>query len=262
MRKLLFFFLACQPWLAGAQEAKAPFVTTPAEVVDRMLRLANTGASDYVVDLGSGDGRIVIAAARDYGARGLGVDLDPKLVALSRESARRAGVADRARFEERDVLLTDLSQATVVTIYLLPWLIDRLQPKLLAELRPGARIVTHAFGMVGWKPDRAETVRLSRPHEMQGGESELFLWFVPAQARGEWRGGGWRLRVAQNFQEIEIEAEHNGIARRVEQAKLEGKAISFGGPGFQFRGEVDDRRIAGTLEISGRAQAMEFLRRP
>jgi hypothetical protein len=204
----------------------------------------------------------VIAAARDFGARGLGVDLDAKLVALSRERARRAGVEERARFEERDVLLTDVSQASVVTIYLLPWLIDRLQPKLLAELRPGTRVVTHAFNMIGWKPDRTETVRLEKRHEMQGGESTIYLWLVPAQARGAWRGAGWQLRIAQNFQEIEVEAEQAGIARRVEAARLEGKAILFSGSGFRFQGEVEAGRMAGTMETAGRAQPVEFLRQP
>ncbi len=170
---------------------RAPFITTPPEVVARMLQLAGTGPQDTVLDLGSGDGRIVIAAAREHGARGLGIELDPKLVAQARENARRAGVADRARFEEGDALKTDLSQASVVTIYLLPFLLDQLQPRLLAQLRPGARVVTHAFAFKGWKPDRSETVRISARHEGQGDESRIFLWVVPAQVRGGWQAAGW-----------------------------------------------------------------------
>ena len=157
-------------------EVRAPFVTTPEDVVERMLALAGTGPADHVVDLGSGDGRIVIAAAKLHGARGLGVDIDSKLVEISRDNARRAGVANLVQFEERDVLLTDLSRATVVTIYLLPSLIDRLQPKLLDELRPGARIVSHAFAMKGWRPDRVEKVRLRSQYLRQGDESMIFLW--------------------------------------------------------------------------------------
>jgi len=227
-----------------------------------MLRLGGTGPQDYVIDLGSGDGRIVIAAARDFGARGLGVDLDPKLVAVSREQARAAGVAERTAFEERDVLRTDLSRATVVTVYLLPWLIDRLQPRFLAQLRPGARIVTHAFGMVGWKPDRTETVRLSKPHAMQGGESTLYLWVVPADARGEWRGGGWRLRIAQNFQEIDVEGGQPGTGRKVEQARLEGAEIRFSGAHFEFAGKVEGGRIAGRLTQDGKTSPLELQKSP
>jgi len=237
---------------------RAPFVTTPEEVVERMLALAGTGPQDYVVDLGSGDGRIVIAAAKNYGARGLGVDIDSRLVELSRENARRAGVAGRAVFEERDVFATDLSRATVVTIYLLPSLIDGLQPKLLDELRPGAKIVAHAFPMKGWKPDRIEKLRISQPHQGQGDESTLFLWIVPAQARGVWRGGDWLLRIGQNFQEIQIEAEVAGRGTPVPEARLEGNAIAFSGAGFSFRGQVAAATIAGELTQAGRALPMSF----
>ena len=146
---------------AAAQGAKARplFVPTPEEVVERMLRIAGTGPRDFVMDLGSGDGRIVIAAARNFGARGLGVDIDDELVVASRANARRAGVADRVAFEERDMFGTNLSRATVATVYQLPSLLDRLQPKFLEELRPGARIVSHAFMMKGWRPDRTEKVK-------------------------------------------------------------------------------------------------------
>ncbi len=248
---------------ARAQDAsqQAPFITTPDEVVERMLALAGTGADDFVMDLGSGDGRIVIAAAKKFGARGLGVDIDPRLVAFSRENARRAGVAERVVFEERDVLRTNLGRATVVTIYLLPFLIDQLQPKLLAELRPGARIVTHAFPMIGWKPDRAETMRIAKPHPGQGDESRIFLWVVPANARGTWQARDWRLRINQNFQEIEVEGEAWGRPLVVMAAKLEGAAISFSGEGFSFRGLVGAGRIVGELERAGAASPLVLEKR-
>lgn len=249
---------------AGARaqddEIRPPFVTTPDEVVERMLALAGTRADDFVMDLGSGDGRIVIAAARKFGARGLGVDIDPKLVALSRENARRAGVEALARFEERDVLATDLAPATVVTIYLLPWLVDRLQPKLMHELSPGARIVAHAFAMKGWKPDRSEHLRVVRPERGQSGESSLFLWTVPAEARGHWRAGDWQLRVHQNFQEIEVEVGAGGAPLAVRAAKLEGRAIGFSGPEFEFRGRVEGSAIQGELTRGGRTEAITFRR--
>lgn len=241
-------------------DSRAPFITTPEEVVARMLALARTGPSDYVVDLGSGDGRIVIAAARLHGARGFGVDLNSSLVRSSRENAERAGVTNLVQFEVRDVFETDLSHATVVTFYLLPSLVDRLQPKLLAELRPGARIVSHAFPMKGWRPDHAERMRISGPHPGQGDESAIFLWIVPAQVRGEWSGAEWSLRVQQNFQDIEIDAAAAGRPVPIAQARLEGDAISFAGDGFAYRGRVQRDAIVGELTRNGRAAALSFLR--
>jgi protein-L-isoaspartate O-methyltransferase len=242
-------------------EVRAPFITTPPEVVARMLQLAGTGPQDTVIDLGSGDGRIVIAAARDHGARGLGIELDPALVARARENARRAGVADRARFEEGDALKADLSQASVVTIYLLPFLLDQLQPRLLAQLRPGARVVSHAFAFKGWKPDRAETVRISARHEGQGDESRVHVWVVPAQLRGAWQApAGWWLRVHQNFQEIEVEAAQDGKSLEVSTARLEGTALSFAGSDFSFRGRAEGSRLMGELQRGGVRSPLAFER--
>lgn len=257
MRLALATALAAQA-IAGAvlaQEAERPppFITTPDDVVERMLALAGTAADDFVMDLGSGDGRIVIAAAQKFGARGLGVEIDARLVAQSRENARRAGVAERATFEERDVLTADLGRATVVTLYLLPFLMDRLQLKLLRELRPGARIVSHAFPMPGWKPDRTETMRIAKRHPGQGDESRIFVWLVPADVRGIWHGRDWRLRISQNFQEIEIEGEAGGRPLAVKEAKIEGTALSFSGEGFEFRGRADTGRIVGELQHGGAA---------
>jgi len=240
---------------------RAPFITTPPEVVARMLQLAGTGAQDTVIDLGSGDGRIVIAAARDHGARGLGIELDARLVAQSRDNAQRAGVAERARFEQADALRTDLSQASVVTIYLLPFLLDQLRPRLLSQLRPGARIVTHAFVMTGWPPDRSETVRLSAQHVGQGGESRIFLWVVPAQVRGAWQASvGWRLRIHQNYQLVEVEAARDGKPLVVEAARLEGEKLRFSGPGYAFSGHVAGDRIAGELQSGGPGMPLVFER--
>jgi SAM-dependent methyltransferase len=156
--------------------AEVPYVQTSHEVVGEMLRLALVGPSDVVYDLGSGDGRVVIAAARDFGARGVGVEIDPKLVAESVESARRAGVADLVTFRAGDLFQTDLSPATVVTLYLSPELNLRLRPKLLRELSPGARIVSHDFDMGDWAP--AETIRV----HFRERDSVLRLWIVPRQS--------------------------------------------------------------------------------
>ena len=240
---------------------RAPFVTTPDEVVAEMLALAGTNRDDYVVDLGSGDGRIVIAAAQRFGARGLGVDLDEKLVALSRDLARKAGVAERTEFRVQDALKTDLSRASVVTIYLLPQLINELQPKVLDDMQPGARVVTHAFYMQSWKPDAVRKVRLTQRHAGQGDESTIYLWIVPAKARGEWQAEDWRLRIHQNFQEIEVEGEAAGRPLAVQGAKLEGTSIEFHGEGFAFRGRVSGEHIAGEMTRRGAALPMTFSRR-
>jgi SAM-dependent methyltransferase len=136
----------------------APYVSTPDAVVKAMLRLAEVRAGDVVYDLGCGDGRIVIAAARDFGARGVGIDIDPRRIAEANSAARSAGVADRVRFAVQDLFQTDFSEATVMTLYLFPEMNARLRPKLLAELRPGARVVSHQFATEGWEADRREIV--------------------------------------------------------------------------------------------------------
>lgn len=243
---------------AGAQEVeRAPFITTPQDVVERMLGLAGAGPADLVVDLGSGDGRIVIAAARVFGARGLGIELNPTLVEKSRDNARAAGVAERVSFVNGDVLLADISQASVVTVYLLPGLINQLRTRFIGELRPGTRIVSHAFTMAGWKPDRSETVRLAQRHQGQGDQSTLFLWVVPAKARGRWLGSGaagdLRLTVHQNFQEIEVELERGGgRPLPAKQASLSGRDIYWETRDLRFNGRVEGSRMAGELIQDGR----------
>lgn len=165
---------------AQALDTDVPFVVTPDNVTREMLRLAGVKAGDYVIDLGSGDGRIVIVAARQFGARGLGVEIVPELVARSRDNARRAGVADRVEFRVQDLFATDLSPATVITMYLLPEVNLQLRPRLLA-LKPGTRIVSHDWDMGDWKPDRVITVEA--PDKPIGREkvSRLYLWTVPAR---------------------------------------------------------------------------------
>ncbi|HEX7124144.1 MAG TPA: methyltransferase domain-containing protein [Thermodesulfobacteriota bacterium] len=155
----------------------APYVGTPPAVVAAMLDLAEVTVRDVVYDLGSGDGRIVIAAARERGARGVGVEIDPALVATSRRNAERAGVADRVRFVEQDLFDTDLGEATVVTLYLSRTLNTRLMPTLLRDLRAGARIVSHDFDMPGWAPRAVRTVR--GPYR----DHRVYLWIVPPKSR-------------------------------------------------------------------------------
>jgi protein-L-isoaspartate O-methyltransferase len=234
---------------AAAQDAErpTPFVTTPEEVVERMLSLAGTRADDVVMDLGSGDGRIVIIAAQKFGARGIGVELDERLVQLSRENARRAGVAGRASFEQGDVLAANIARASVITVYLLPELMGRLQPRFVDELTPGTRIVSHSFTMAGWPPDRREMVRIDRRHPGQGDDSTLYLWIVPAEVRGLWtesgQGQGLRVRIEQNYQRIDVEGASN--------ARLSGREIGWEGRDGRFQGRVEGKRIVGELVPQG-----------
>ena len=255
MRKLLACLVAAAALVARADENdwRVPFIATPDEVVVRMLELAGTGPDDLVADLGSGDGRIVIAAAQRFGARGVGIELDRALIDASRENARRAGVAERVRFIQGDVLTADFSKASVVTVYLLPQLIGELQPRFLTTLKPGTRIVSHAFRMAGWRPDRTETLRLSGAHPGQGDESTLHLWVVPADVRGTWAGDGLRLRIEQNYQEIEIEGASG--------ATLRGAEIAWQSPQGRFRGRVQGARIVGELAAEGKARTVTLRRR-
>lgn len=162
-----------------AATPEVPFVPTPQRVVDEMLRVAKVGKDDVLYDLGSGDGRIVITAARQFGTRGIGVDIDPRRISESNQNAEREGVTDRVQFQERDLFEMDLSEATVVTLYLLPNVNMRLRPKLLRELRPGARVVSHNYDMGDWKPNR--TIDMSK----EGGHHIVYYWVVPDRATAE-----------------------------------------------------------------------------
>ncbi len=185
--------------IGAAAQDEVPFIATPDQVTVAMLELAGVGARDHVIDLGSGDGRIVITAARRFGATGLGVEIVPDLVRESRVNARAAGVHGRAEFREQDLFITDLARATVVTMYLLPEVNLQLRSRLLA-LAPGTRIVSHDWDMGDWLPDRALTLEV--PDKAIGREkkSRVLLWVVPAQVHGRWcRGNVW-LEVTQRFQ--------------------------------------------------------------
>ena len=160
--------------LGGAQTSLAPFIATPSDVVDRMLRFAGVGPTDTVYDLGSGDGRIVITAARSFGARGVGLEIDPRLVEQATAAAKAAGVADRVTFRLQDAMTADVSEASVVTLYLLAASNVKLRPRLQAQLRPGARIVAHNFGIGDWEPNKVETFV-----DAGGGTRTLMLWRIP-----------------------------------------------------------------------------------
>jgi Ribosomal protein L11 methyltransferase (PrmA) len=230
-----------------------PCVPTPANVVDAMLQIARVGPADYVIDLGSGDGRIVIAAVKKYGARGFGVDIDGGLVNSSRREAERQGVAGRAEFHERNLFITDISRATVLTMYLFPQVIMRLRPRILAELKPGARVVSHDFDMDKWRPD--DHLKVSVPDKPFGPpSSEIYLWIVPANAAGVWQ---WRLDVGeapvayelvlqQTFQMLAGNPVVGGKPARIEGGRMRGDEISF-----MLTAELGGRQVR--HEFTGRA---------
>lgn len=218
---------------AARPKLDVPYVATVEEVVERMLALAQIGPSDHVVDLGCGDGRILIAAARSRGASGYGVDLDPRRIREAEANARRAGLAGRLRFEVGDLFDAPIAGASVVAIYLLPEINLRLRPRLLAELRPGTRIVSHAFDMGDWRPDRTAEV----------GGARIFLWIVPARVAGRWiltdeAGRRTALTLDQRYQDV---------SGSVRGGRLAGNRLRFtaqiGGRSRSFEGRVAGARI-------------------
>lgn len=209
-----------------------PYVQTPQNVVDSMLETAKVTAKDYVIDLGSGDGRMVITAAKKRGARGFGVDLDKRLVRLANDNARKAGVADRAKFYDRDLFVTDLSPATVITIYLLPEVNLMARSRILA-LAPGTRIVSHDYGFGDWPPDLEYEMDAPGKTVGRSQRSKVLYWVVPDQVAGRWQwtveaGGKPRqveLSLNQNYQKLEASAKLDGNALPVERATLTGRNV-------------------------------------
>ncbi len=222
--------------LAGAVQAQefgdTPYVQTPQNVVDAMLETAKVTAKDFVIDLGSGDGRMVITAAKKRGARGFGVDLDKRLVRLANDNARKAGVADRAKFYDRDLFLTDLSPASVITIYLLPEVNLMARGKLLA-LEPGTRIVSHDYGIGDWPPDIEYEMDAPGKPVGRSQKSKVLYWVVPDLVAGRWQwtvddGGKPRrveLSLQQNYQKLEASAMLDGKPLPVERTTLTGRDL-------------------------------------
>jgi hypothetical protein len=227
---------------AQAQRPDVVYEPTPHETVARMLSLAEVGASDFVIDLGSGDGRIPIAAAK-RGARALGIEIVPERVVEARANAQAAGVADRVTFRQENLFSTPLGEATVITLYLLPELNVRLRPKILA-LRPGTRVVSHRFTMGNWRPDVTER---------EG--AWIHLWIVPARAEGNWQVRvGERLltlSIKQEYQEVSGTAVIDGALVPLRDARLRGPEIEFAleldGARTRFRGTVAGSSMQGTI---------------
>src|SRR5262245_46150886 len=206
-----------------------PYVPTNQLTVDAMLRIANVGPEDYVIDLGSGDGRILISAARQRGARGFGVDIDPQRVSEATENAKAAGVSDRVRFFRRNLYETRIAQATVVTLYLLPRVNIELRPRLLAELEPGTRVVSHDFDMGDWEADLRVSVR--------GAGSQVYYWVIPAQVAGHWQVKAAAPRGRQSF-EVEFKQKYQ---------ELEGTVRGFERPAAVQDARVDGDRVLFTV---------------
>ncbi len=224
------------------------WIPTPDEQVNRMLRLVQVTPSDYLIDLGSGDGKIVIAAARE-GVQGLGIEYNPDMVELSRRLAQQAGVAERARFEKADIFESDFSRATVITMYLLPHLNLKLRPQILA-LKPGTRVASHEFRMGRWAPD--ETSRI--------GHASVHLWLVPANAGGEWdlkfpqKSGPAtaKLSIEQTFQNFKGKVAFKQFETQVREPKVAGEQVRFGfidedGQLRQFVGQIAGAEMKGTV---------------
>jgi SAM-dependent methyltransferase len=235
---------------AAVAPQDAPFVPTPQPVVEAMLRLAGVGAGDVVYDLGSGDGRVVITAARQFGARAVGVELDWHLVIQSEEAARQAGVERQVKFLEQDLFTVDLAPATVITMYLWPRMYDRLAPRL-ARLQPGTRIVIYRWGFTDWKPDERGGA----------GEESYFLYRVPAQVAGRWRvkaplasGGTREIEVdfRQRYQEIQADARDGAGVVQIHEARLDGDRLSFvlgeGAARQAFEGRITRDVVSGTAQ--------------
>jgi hypothetical protein len=241
----------------------APFVPTPQGVVTEMLKLANPTHTDVVYDLGSGDGRLVITAVQQFGAkRGVGVEIAPELIQRSQKNAQVAGVSDRVQFLQQDLFQTDLSDASVVTLYLSPAANRQLRPKLLSELKPGSRIVSHAFTMGDWQPD--QVVQIPR------GARTLYYWVVPATVAGEWQGSlepspGQRqpvtLQFNQKFQTVEMTLVAAGKPTGRYQGKLAGNAFNLSSRTnlegqselIEFTGQVNDNTLTGTMKLPDRS---------
>lgn len=251
----VFWFLALTGFLPGiqpalnAQKLDVAYVPTPDFVVKKMLDMAGVGPGDYVIDLGCGDGRIVIAAAK-RGATGRGVDLDPQRIKEARLNAEKAGVAEKVDFVKENIFDTDFSRASVVAIYLFPDINIRLRPSLLEKLEPGSRIVSHDFGMDEWQPDQ----KFGRMDQ-----HSVCLWIVPAKVAGAWKGlaAGQNLQISisQEFQKLKLTVLLEETALNVENSSLSGKEIRFTAINpptrirYVFNGQASHNEISGVVQV-------------
>ena len=260
--------------LPGAQAqdfGDTPYVQTPQPVVDAMLKTANVTRDDYVIDLGSGDGRLVITAAQKQGARGFGVDLDRRLVRLANDNAKKAGVADRAKFYARDLFDTDLSPASVITLYLLPEVNLMARGRLLA-LAPGTRIVSHDYGIGDWPPDVEFEMDAPGKPVGRSQKSRVLYWVVPDNVAGRWRwqmeAGGqsrvFELALKQHYQKLEATATMDDKTITVERAQLHGARLEVtlllpDAGRITLSGRRNHQLLAGEArKVAGQAQSVPW----
>ena len=249
---------ACAADLQPSKDA-GPYVPSPQSVVSDMLRYAEVNEKDFLIDLGSGDGRIVLTAAKVFGARGFGVEIKDDLVRKSNETAQKEGVADRVKFMKQDLFKTDMSQATVITMYLLPDTVNLLKDKFLSELRPGTRIVSHDYPLTGWIPEKYVQMDLEDKIEISGVTTTLiYLYVVPAKVQGKWSATmppavskqPATLQLRQQITRITGSLRLDGRDIPLEDAKLRGDRISFklAGRKGEFAGRVKGNSIEGTFD--------------
>jgi hypothetical protein len=225
------------------------WVPTPQALVDRMLDMAALTKDDYVIDLGSGDGRTVITAAK-RGARAHGIEYNPDMVALAQRAAQAEGVAGRATFEQADIFQSDFSRASLITLFLLPDLNLKLRPTLL-EMRPGTRVVSNSFSMGEWQPDDSieagpGCVNWCRAHK----------WIIPAKVGGTWSLGDASLRITQTFQLLDGSLTRGGQTLPISEARMNGAAIVFTAGGQRYIGQVDGASMTGSVEGGGQWRAL------
>jgi SAM-dependent methyltransferase len=246
------------------QRTGGPYVPTPQVVVDEMLRIAKVGANDFVIDLGSGDGIIVLTAAQKHKARGFGVDIDPELVKLSNNEAKKRGIADRAAFHVMDVHKADLSKASVLTLYLLPGMMIDLRQKIFSELKPGTRVVSHDYSFgEEWLPDEQYTWDVPEKEKVNGvPRATVYLWIIPAKVAGRWRldlaapaSSQYDLTLKQAFQSLEGTAAGGGSKPvRLSHSRLVGEDITFALPAagdyHLFKGKASGGRMEGSVQLA------------
>lgn len=250
-RSMIFVLALISSSVAYAQDDfNIPYVPTPGSVVQKMLDIADVGPGDYLIDLGSGDGRIVIDAAK-RGAVGHGVEIERDLVREAEDNARKAKVSDKVMFLEEDVFETDFSRASVITLYLMDIINIRLRPQLLDKLSPGTRVVSHSFGMKEWKPDK----------HVKEGEHDIFYWVVPAKIEGQWQwtvnGKQFTMLAKQEFQETRLDINVEGDSLEVKDHALSGKQLNFiavypdSSLKYIYHGRIKGDEIKGKVQIIG-----------
>jgi SAM-dependent methyltransferase len=225
----------------GQEGKDVVWVPTPQPVVNKMLDMGKVTAKDYVIDLGSGDGRTVITAAK-RGAKALGIEYNPDMVELSKRNAAKEGVTDKATFVKADLFASDLSQATVITMFLLPEINLKLRPKIL-DLKPGTRIVSNSFTMGEWTADESATVS-----EDCASYCTALLWIVPAKVGGTWKMPQGELTLKQNFQMISGALRSGNVATAITNGKLNGDQISFTAGKAQYTGRLNGNTMEGTVK--------------